>query len=430
MQKFTVNKFLIFVLWFVLIGANLSINAQIPANKRLEIYEEVWNTINEKYYDANFNGINWTEIYKKYRPQIETADNEKSFYALLDQMAGELRDSHTRVYSPEQTARRKIKQTASVGLTLKEVENAVVIFSVAPDSEAARLGIKAGLTVSAINDQSVKTAIEEARRAVGVSSSKQASKTRVFSKLLSGELNTPLTLKLKNLTGENQLFTLTRRIVSNKSPFVAKVLPSNIAYLKLPEFDEENRRKFEAAFEEYKNSSGLILDLRGNGGGDGDIGLNIARRFLPNKTSIAKLITRNGKSPLPTIPMTLEIVGDASKAYLNPFVILIDENTASTSELIANALQEQSRAAIFGTNSCGCVLVFLDYKKLTGGGSMTMSEFGFISAKGKTLEGSGITPDKFIPASLEDVRSGRDAALEEAVKYLMVKAKETTSGTK
>jgi carboxyl-terminal processing protease len=119
------------------------------------------------------------------------------------------------------------------------------------------------------------------------------------------------------------------------------------------------------------------------------------------------------------MPMILKI-GDSngSQVYSNPVVVLINEGTASTAELITNALQEQNRATVFGTQSCGCVLGFLDYKKLKGGGYLTMSEFGFITPKNRTLEGFGVTPDKIINPTLDDVAKERDIALRQAEQYL------------
>ena len=118
------------------------------------------------------------------------------------------------------------------------------------------------------------------------------------------------------------------------------------------------------------------------------------------------------------MPLTLEAGTKDAQIFTHVVVILVNEETASTAELITNALQEEKRARVFGTNSCGCVLAFLDYKPLRGGGDLTLSEFGFITAKGKKLEGTGVVPDKIVPLNLKDVQNGRDTALEEAKLFL------------
>jgi carboxyl-terminal processing protease len=80
-------------------------------------------------------------------------------------------------------------------------------------------------------------------------------------------------------------------------------------------------------------------------------------------------------------------------------------------------MQEQNRAKIIGTQSCGCVLGVLNHKRLKGGADLAISEIGFITSKGRTLEGNGVTPDKSIAVTLADLQNQRDVALKEAEEY-------------
>ena len=80
-------------------------------------------------------------------------------------------------------------------------------------------------------------------------------------------------------------------------------------------------------------------------------------------------------------------------------------------------MQEQNRASVIGTQSCGCVLGILNHKRLKDGGDLAISEIGFVTAKGRTLEGNGVLPDKPVAVTLADLQSGRDAALREAESY-------------
>lgn len=413
----TFQKRAVFLFALIIFGAN-SFFAQTSVNERAEIFEQVWTTINEKYYDASFNGVDWKAIKKKYFARLKNISGEKDFYVLLDQMVGELRDSHTRVYSPIQHNERKNQKRAGSGITIKEIEGLAVISSITPDSEAARLGIKAGMIVRAVNNQPIKQAIAEARLSVGVSSSERATQMRVFSKILTGEPETILNLELTDSDGKTLKFALTRRVVSVKPQVTAQILPSGIAYVKFSGFDEELEKQIEQTLKDFKDAPALILDLRGNGGGDGEFGLRFAGHFFNDKITVAKIVTRSGKPPIPGMPMLLEAGIKDAQIFSRPLVILVNEATASTAELITNAFQEQKRAVVFGTNSCGCVLAFLDYKPLKGGGDLTLSEFGFITAKGKKLEGKGVLPDKIIPLNLRDIQTGRDTALEQAEQFL------------
>src|ERR1044071_4444465 len=87
---------------------------------RIEVFDEVWETIKEKYYDAAFNGVDWRAVRDKYRPQIEHVANDDDFYDLLKRMVGELHDAHTRFSTPEQRRERVRLQAVSAGVSIFE----------------------------------------------------------------------------------------------------------------------------------------------------------------------------------------------------------------------------------------------------------------------------------------------------------------------
>ena len=413
---FTIKFFVLLILLFSNQLYSSSQGALLTV--RVEIFEEVWSIIDEKYYDANFNGVDWKEVKKHYRPLIEKAKSEDEFYALLDRMAGELNDSHTRVFSPKRRVDREKKRSSSVGIEIGKIENKFVVTRILPNSLAEITGLKAGMIVNTVQGKPVATSFAEALTEVGASSSERSATMRAFSKMFSGDPAENLRLELEGTDGKTIYVELPRRSFSNESDFEAKLLSSGIAYLKFGEFEKETPDKVLEFLKKYGGSKGMILDLRGNGGGDGEAGLSIAGYFLENKIAVARLITRTGKPPIPEIPMLLEAGTSGGQIYSKPIVILVDQGTASTSELITNALQENKRAYIIGAQTCGCVLGFLGYRKIKGGGDMSLSEFGFVTAKGKTLEGNGVTPDKIVLLTLENLRNDRDAALLEAEKYL------------
>jgi carboxyl-terminal processing protease len=338
-------------------------------------------------------------------------------------MVGELRDAHTRVRSPRQRQERKNLQATSAGVRLYEVEGTPVVFSVTPDSEAARSGVMAGMVVRTVNDQPIAEAVSNARREIGTSSSERATRLLSYSRIIAGEPDTPLKLGLTRADGTAFDVTLTLRTVSAAPQFEERILPSGYAYIKFNRFLPPVGKQIREALIKFKDAPALILDLRSNGGGDGELGGQIAGYFFNDKTAFATLITRTGKPPsallgLIKIPKNFKAGKKGGQLYSKPVVILINEATGSTSELFASALQEHNRAAVIGTQSCGCVLGVLNYKQLKGGGDLSISEIGFVTSKGRTLEGNGVTPDKPIAVTVADIQRQRDAALEEAEIYL------------
>ncbi len=407
----------------------------LSTKERIEVFEEVWKTIGEKYYEPSFNGVDWNAVRQRYRPRVDAVANDAEFYSLLNQMAGELRDAHTRVRSPRQRQERKKRLATSAGVRIYEVEGTPVILSVTSDSEAARAGVVPGMAVRTVGGQPIAEAIAVARREVGTSSSERATRLLSYSRLVAGEPGTPLRLGLTRADGTPLEVTLMRRTTPAGPQFTARLLPSGHAYIRFDRFRSPAARQLKEALEKFKDAPGLILDLRGNGGGDGEEGLRIASYFFNDKVPIARIVTRTGKPPsalfgLISLPKEFKAGRRGGQIYSHPVVVLVNEATGSTSELFASAMQEHDRARIIGTQSCGCVLGILNYRELKGGGEFAISELGFVTSRGRTLEGQGVVPDKLIPLTLADLHYQRDTALEEAEKYLSSLVKRSVPATR
>jgi carboxyl-terminal processing protease len=101
-------------------------------------------------------------------------------------------------------------------------------------------------------------------------------------------------------------------------------------------------------------------------------------------------------------------------AYKGPVVILVNSGSASASELFSSTMQAAGRATIVGQPSCGCLLGFLGYARIPGGGELAYSEVGFRLPNEKRIEGEGVIPDVPVPLAARDLQLNRDRALEEA----------------
>jgi carboxyl-terminal processing protease len=142
-------------------------------------------------------------------------------------------------------------------------------------------------------------------------------------------------------------------------------------------------------------------------------------RFFAKRTDLGHVTTRTGQpvalffGAVEIIKLKSEVEG-SKDAYRGPVVILLNAGSASGSELFAGAMQATGRAIVVGEPSCGCLLGFLGYTRIPGGGELAYSEVGFVLPNGKRIEGEGVLPDHLVPLALADLRASRDRQLEVA----------------
>ena len=144
-----------------------------PAVRQAAI-DSVWNIVQERYYRADLNGVDWRAARAKWQPQALAAATDDEFWERLDQMAGELADSHTRVESPKAVARRKQQQAFSLGLNIRELDGKLTVLSVNPDADAWWAGVRAGMLVTRIAERDAQTRWREWSHSARKTSSSQA----------------------------------------------------------------------------------------------------------------------------------------------------------------------------------------------------------------------------------------------------------------
>ncbi|HMD97842.1 MAG TPA: S41 family peptidase [Terriglobia bacterium] len=401
----------------------LAFSESLSQKNRLDLFARVWQIVNQDYYDPSFNGVDWKAVRERYQPRVEASTSDGEFYLILREMVGELHDAHTRFFSPGERERHRKREAVSAGAHVYEVEGKIVVAGVDPGSEAARDGVAAGMVVSTIDGKPAADRMAEVRAEVGSSSSERATALLAYGRLLMGEPDSILRLGLVREDGSSLEVALPRRLVSDTPKVEARLLPSGHGYIRFNRFIPPVASEIRQALEGFRSTRGLIIDLRGNGGGDLAETARVAGYFFARKTPIARIITRTGKPPaffmgLAHVPNEFSAGRLGGEIYREPVALLVNEGTSSAAELFSAALLENSRATVVGRRTCGCVLGILHQRKLKGGGELDVSEVGFTTAQGRRLEGVGVIPDQSVPLTLADLRARRDAALEAAEKAL------------
>ncbi len=236
----------------------------------------------------------------------------------------------------------------------------------------------------------------------------------VASKEIKGEADT--TVKLEILRGtETKTFEIKReKIIVN--PVEGKILSNNIGYIEFESFDEDTAEEFKTKFEELKNKGikSLIIDLRNNGGGIVDEALKIADYFVDKGEVLLYEVDKNNNE---------EIKKASENPIINmPVVILTNENTASSSEILAGCLKDLGKAKIVGTNTFGKGII-QSILSLPDGSGLKVTTQKYLTPKKSEINEKGIEPDEVVelPETVENVLSVEekdDTQLQRAIEIL------------
>lgn len=397
---------------------------QLPAKTRRDVFERVWKEIEDHYYDRSFNGVDWNEVHARYKPLVDEAKDDREFYTLMSRMTGELHDAHTRFNSPEQWRNIKKQQGVGSGLSLDDIDGKIVVTAIRRDSNAAHVGIEPGMVVLTVDGKPVEDRIAEIESEKAASSTSRATRMFTYSRLLAGPSDTEVKLGLERADGSHFETEVRRQVYSAAPNLATDKMASGNAYIRFDGFQPSITKEFRQALERFRNSPGLIVDLRRNGGGDLGVLVPIAGYFFDKKTLFAKDETRSGK-PLSEfagvlrLPLELYVGRGGDQIYSGPVVVLIDSRSASSSEVFAAGMQDSQRARIVGSQSCGCVLGIAKPRVMKGGGVLEMSEVLWFSPKGRRLEGTGILPDQTVVPTLKSLQANEDPALVAADRALV-----------
>jgi len=414
------------------------------ASTRRDTADRVWRLVDERFYDARFNGTDWSGARERYVPRAERARSDAEFYAALKAMLGSLRDSHTQVLTPRETVDRRRFVAPRLGFSLGWVEQHVAIVEVEPDSPAAAAGLRAGDIVRAVNgtrfdEAFLRTARATARpvdaaaveptldlSAEARPSAADGERERILraaARVVRSAAGMPPTLapvllEVERDAGVIAQSTLTATLVPRPPSAEFQMLDGGVALIRFTRFLPEVRFAVERALLDARPARAIIIDLRGNGGGLFEFYRWFAGRFLPEQRPVMRSLRRED-SVTGQAGAEVRAGPGNEEPLLQPLALLIDTRTASAAELTAMTLAEQRGALLVGDPTCGCVVGVRTEYVLPDGGGVRISETGFVSPRGVRMEGRPIEPTTRIAPGLSDLRAGRDVALEEARRRLL-----------
>ncbi len=286
------------------------------------------------------------------------------------------------------------ENVVGIGVEIESDADGVRVVKVLSGGPAMDAGLKKGDIIRKINGTSI----------VGMTVSEVAS--RIIGKAGSS-------LNIEMVRDNNvAVKTMTRRSVTipNVSEFKMVDPVSKVGYVKLERFATNSAAELESAMWTLyrQNMKSMILDLRGNPGGLLTSAISISDLYLPNGT-IVSTKGRNAEDNSVTTAMF-------AKTWKTPLVVLVDNDSASASEIVAAAIQDNKRGLIVGTKSYGKGTVQSHFEMRSVNATARLTTANFFAPSGRVMAGVGVTPDVLVDEKLVDTKaSDVDAALNRAI---------------
>jgi carboxyl-terminal processing protease len=403
-------------------AAGAAAAAPMDSATRKAAFEFVWRTVDERYYDPKTNGVDWQAVGARWRAPVLEAPDDDAFWDRLDRMAGELRDVHTRVVSPKRARQIERFQSVTLGFAFRPLDDALVVTAVNGESDAWWAGVRPGMTLTEVEGEPAQAVYARLRAEARDGSTEQQRHALAIARLLAGEPDSTARLAFARSDGTPLETTLRRTVLASPPRVTHRRLPEGPGYIRLTAWNPSLQGRMLEAIAALKDAPALVIDLRGNGGGSGGMVRQVAQPFFAGAVKAGRALTRTGK-PITLAFELVELVGlepelKGSGLYEGPVAILVDAGSASASEMFAGLMQSLQRATVVGQVSCGCLLAYMGYANVPGGGKLAYSEVGFVLPDGRRIEGTGVVPDLQVPVASEDLRLNRDRVLEAAVAHL------------
>ena len=312
-----------------------------------------------------------------------------------------LGDEHTEYFTKSEMEEFKSEVQGNyvgVGIYMMQntKENNIVILYPIEGSPAEKAGLKSGDIIKKVDDTEF--------------TGEDFEKVSTYIK---GKEGTKVKIEIER-NGENLTFEVERKKI-DLYPIKTEILQNNIGYIKVSSFDDDCAKEFKQTYNELNKSNklkGLIIDLRNNGGGIVDEALDMADLIL-DKDKIELISTnKNGEE---------EIKKSKSNPVINvPIVVLVNDNTASASEIFAAALKENGKATIIGEKTYGKGVI-QELISLRDGSGIKVTIEEYLTPNRNKINKVGITPDKEVTlpdtvTSIYNIEKTEDTQLQEAIK--------------
>ena len=397
---------------FISVALGILPGAIAPApSAQPDVFEAAWETVNEHFYDPDFNGVDWAAVGEQYRSRVAQASSRLEKAAVINEMLAELQTSHTYLYTADEPAyyqllgifyprssdlQAELQETfpegkieyVGIGIVTQEIEGQTFVKAVLDGSPAAAAGLQVGdqiLSVAGQPFQPIQSFVDQADQPVSLQIQK------------SSDADTQQTITVTPQRYDGVTMFLDAMADSIE---VIETAGQKIGYVHIWSYaGEQYQRKLEdeLLYGRLREADALVLDLREGWGGAPLTALNFYTARGPSVTNIS----RSGQETT------------YHSQWKKPVVMVANEGSRSAKEILAYGFQQYDIGPVVGSTTAGAVIAGRPFV-LPGGYLLYVAVADVYVDEAVRLEGVGVTPDVDVPLPLPYAQ-GDDPQKEQAI---------------
>lgn len=416
----------------VSVEAPVTVEAEAPsdafdASVHLQSLRKVWQTIHDVHWDRERIDAKWANILPDFERQLAKAETDEQSREVIQAMIGRLEQSHFGII-PEDVYKRQdelgiVGGNGILDVSVRRIDGELVVTRVGSNGPAFAAGLRPGDRIDQIRD---KTAAEILDKATEVAEF-EAGRAETFSGLLSeallgGAVGGEVPVAWTDADGNAHEATLT--LAASKGEFAkfghlpavevvldTDELPGNVLLYRFSSFFNPVPlvTAMKDMMETHSDARGLILDVRGNRGGIVLMVCGLSNWLTDDPIAIGIMKSSQSELKLNLNPRKPRFRGKV--------VVLVDELSISSAEILAGGLQDASMATVIGSTTAGLVLPSI-VTTLPNGDRFQYAISDFKTGTGRRLEGDGVTPDIVVPVTRQTLSAGGDPTLDRALRWI------------